>query len=36
MLGKLQYPIVKSYPKSDQQRYDDGPTIDMPFIRSTR
>jgi len=29
MRSLLKYPVVSVYPKSDQQRYDDGPTIDM-------
>lgn len=32
MLAKLNYPIVSSYPKSDQRRYDDGPNIDMAAL----
>ena len=30
MMSKLNYQIVSQYPKSDQQRYDDGPHIVMP------
>lgn len=29
MLAKLQYPVVGEYPKCDQARYDDGPTVAM-------
>lgn len=30
MLGKLQYQIVATYPKSPRSRYDDGELINMP------
>ena len=29
MLSQLAYPVITTYPKCDQRRYDDGPHIDM-------
>lgn len=29
MMGKLAYPVVASYPKCDQKRYDDGPLLEV-------
>lgn len=34
MLGKLTYPIVQSYPKCDQSRYDDGEDLFVTFGES--
>lgn len=35
MLGKLTYPIVSTYPKCDQNRYNDGPTLVMGVADNT-
>ena len=32
MMNKLTYPIIKEYPKGDQQRYDDGEHINKYII----
>lgn len=29
MMSKLKYPIVEAYPKTDPDRYDDGPLLDI-------
>lgn len=31
MLKKLRYPVIKDYPKCDQNRYDDGVVIDLVY-----
>jgi hypothetical protein len=30
MLSRLKYPIVASYPKCEQTRYDDGEILEIP------
>lgn len=33
MKGKLNYPVLKTYPKCDQRRYDDGPDLCIKVTR---
>jgi hypothetical protein len=35
MIARLKYPVIASYPKCDQNRYDDGEHIVMPFHGAT-
>lgn len=32
MLKKLNYPVIQNYPKGNQSRYDDGPTLDVDWV----
>ena len=36
MRNLLKYPVLQSYPKSDQQRYDDGPKLWVPAAADLR